>query len=147
MSTNKLFLGLTIVVGSVCAQPSESVANDAVGKVGTVFAREGTGLYIEKKLLRKVENEKLWADVHFATSEPGDVSYEMFKLPPEGPIEHGDLVMTKIGHRSDFAYILAEHNKVTMLVAKHDTLMAMTFKFGLPSSGSSQTALVNAFLK
>src|SRR5258707_671734 len=146
MPTNKLLAGLIIAIGSVCAQPSESLADEMVGKVGTVFVRESRGLYIEKKLLRKVENKELWADIHFETSRVGHVVYELFKLSPEAAIEHGDWVMTKVGDSSGLAYnILAEPNEVTKLVAKHHALMAMTF--GLPKSGNSETALLDAFLK
>ena len=135
MATHKWVIGLVVAgaVSAACAESGEATTHGVIGKVGTVYVSEARGLYIEKKLLKKIENKELWADVRFENSRPDDTNYEMFKLPPEATIEPGDLVNTKTGDNSALAFkLLPDPNKITQLVAKRDTLMAMTF--GLPKS-------------
>jgi len=137
MKRNQWVVGLLIAAAtaSASAQPGGSGNNTVIGKVDTVYVRESKWLYIEKKLVRKVENEDLWVDVRFANPFPGDLGSELFQLPAHTAIERGDLVATKLGDQTALDMkLLPEVNQVTQLVAKHDTLIAMTF--GLSNSRS-----------
>jgi hypothetical protein len=105
--------------------------------VDTVYVREAKGLYIEKKLLRKIEHKELWVDVRFATALPGDPKSELFQVPADIAIERGDLVATRIGEPTLRSMnLLPVVSRVTRLVARHDTLMAMAF--GISNSRRTQ---------
>jgi hypothetical protein len=120
-------------VMAAAAQAAGVADNSMIGKVDTVYVGEARGLYIEKKLLRKIEDKKLWVDVHRANSLPGMLDSELFQVPADMAVERGDLVATQFGDQTprDLKLIPVE-NRLTALVARHDTLMAMTF--GLPNA-------------
>jgi hypothetical protein len=116
------------------AQSPSAAGSSTIGKVDTVYVREARGLFFEKKLLRTAGRNELWVDVRLATSLAGDPRSELFRVPEDIAIERGDLVTTQYGDSTPLALkLLPEPNKVTQLVARHDTLMAMTF--GLPNAG------------
>jgi hypothetical protein len=69
----------------------------------------------------------------------------MFKAPVDVAIERGDLVATRIGDDSVQEMslnLIPTPNKVTELVARHDSLMAMTF--GLPKAPRMVELFVSA---
>jgi len=145
MRLNKIIAGLLVTgaAASALAQ-SDGVKGDAViGKVNTVYVLEAKGLYIEKKLLRKTENKEVWVDIRLATSIPGEPTGELFQVPADIAIERGDLVATRVGDLTPrIMGLLPEVSRVTLLVAKHDTLMAMAF--GLSNSRRPQGLHANA---
>jgi hypothetical protein len=135
MRLNIIIAGILVAVASAptLAQSDSAADNSMISKVDTVYVREANGLYIEKKLLRKTEHRELWVDVRFATTPVGEPNSELFKVPADIAIERGDLVAARFGDPTPRNMkLLPETNRVTGLVAKHDTLMAMTF--GLSNS-------------
>ena len=138
MRANKFSAVLLIlsVMASAVAQAAGVVDSSTIGKVDTVYVGEARGLYIEKKLLRKTEGQQLWVDVRRANSLPGMPDSELFQVPADMAVERGDLVATQFGDQTprNLNLIPAE-NRLTALVARHDTLMAMTF--GLPKASKT----------
>jgi hypothetical protein len=124
---------LAAAAGSVLAQDDGATGNSAVSKVAAVYVREARGLYYEKALLRRAEDKALWVEVRFADALTGGVKSELFLVPAGVAIERGDLVVTRAGDESPRNLnLLPDVSRVTRLVAKHDTLMAMAF--GLSNS-------------
>lgn len=115
------------------AQPDGMADNTRMGRVDTVYVRVATAFYVQKSLLRNSDKQELWVDVRPATSLSGDAASELFRAPADVVIERGDLVITRSGDpTARTTNLLSEVSRVTRLVAKHDTLMAMTF--GLSNS-------------
>ena len=143
MKLKKMIAGLLM---SAAITPISAYAGDAadistVGKVDAVYVREARGLFIEKKLVRKFEDQEIWVDVRTATALADNAGGGMFKVPSELRLERGDLVATRVGDESARGLnLIPIPNQVTQLVARHDTLMAITF--GLPTS----SPLLNVFL-
>jgi hypothetical protein len=145
MRFNKIFAGLLMAGATVSAlaQSDGVTGNSMISKVDTVFVREARGLYIEKKLLHRTASKDLWVEVRSASSLPGDPKSELFRVPADIAIERGDLVTMRTGDSTaSNMNLLPESNKVTQVVAKYDTLMAMTF--GLPKSRQMLSLFVAA---
>jgi hypothetical protein len=137
MKLTKILAGL-LMSGAVVS----ACASSEIGKVDRVYVREARGLYFEKKLLRRTEGKEVWVNVRGATMVSDKSTGEMFKVPADLAIERGDLVATRIGDESlRDLNLVPIPNKVTQLVARHDTLMAMTF--GLPTT----SPLLNVFMQ
>ena len=135
MKLNKILAGLlmTGAVISPVAYADGGPGDAAVGKVDRLYIREARELFIEKKLLRRSEDKEVWVDVRTPATVASQTTGEMFKVPADLAIERGDLVATRVGDESGrFLNLIPIPNKVTQLVAPHDSLMAMTF--GLPKS-------------
>jgi hypothetical protein len=144
MRLNKILAGLlmTGAIVSATAHADGVPENTAVGKVDAVYVREARGLFIEKKLLRHSEDKEVWVDVRGAATVAATTTGEMFQVPADLAIRRGDLVATRMGDASGLEFkLIAIPNKVTQLVAPHDSLMAMTF--GLPKA----PGMVNLFLQ
>ena len=145
MRPEQLILGLLIAGAAAPASArGNDVSGDAViGKVETVFICESKGLYFEKKLLRNTRGKELWAEIRFANSFPDDPDRELYKLPENTTIERGDLVATRNADpMPSVMKLLPEVSRVTQLIAKHDTLMAMSF--GLSNSRPMKGLTVQA---
>jgi hypothetical protein len=130
MRLNRIIAALLMAGTAVPAvSQSDSVAGDSlVSKVAAVYVRESRGLYIEKKLLRTSGTKELWVHVRLATALPGEAAGELFQVPPEITIEVGDLVTTRSGDPTPRQMnLLPEVNRVTRVVAGHDSLMAIAF--------------------
>ena len=109
----------------------------------TVYVREAKGLFIEKKLLRHSEGREVWVDVRGAATVAATTIGDMFQVPADLAIQRGDLVATRMGDDSALAFkLIAIPNKITRLVAPHDSLMAMTF--GLPKAPGMVNLSLNA---
>jgi hypothetical protein len=143
MKLNKILAGLLIsgAIVSTIAHAGGATADSDIGKVDAVYVREARGLFIEKKLLHHSEGKEVWVDVRGPMTVADKTTGEMFKVPADLAIERGDLVATQAGDESGrFLNLIPIPNKVTQLVAPHDSLMAMMF--GLPKS----SPMVNLFL-
>jgi len=142
MKLNKIFAGLFMAGAIVSAIAHAEEPEDAVvGKVGRVYVRECQGLFVEKQLLRHSKGKEIWADVRTPATVASQTTGEMFKVPANLAIEHGDLVATRYGDESGAYWnLISIPNEVTKLVASHDNLMAITF--GLTKSAS----MVDLFL-
>jgi hypothetical protein len=130
MTLNKIFTGLLIAgaATSALAQSDSAIDTPVISKVDTVYVREAKGLYIEKSLLRHIDGKQLWVDVRLATMVAGETASELFQVPADLAIERGDLVTTRIGDTTALSLkLIPEVSRVATLVAKSDTLMAMTF--------------------
>lgn len=135
MRLNNMLAGLlmTGAIVSATAHADGVPGNTAVGKVDAVYVREARGLFIEKKLLRHTEGREVWVDVRGAATVAATTTGELFQVPADLVIQRGDLVATQMGDDSGLEFkLIAIPNKVTQLVAPHDSLMAMTF--GLPKA-------------
>jgi hypothetical protein len=143
LAQNVMKLFLATFTASALAQGISANGNSVTGRVETVFVRESRNLFIEKKLLRPAAQKELWAEVRIASPARHEYVNELARLPENLLVERGDLVETLIADStlsgaSQFAspglYAfsggvapLPEVNRVTMLVAKRDTLRAMLF--------------------
>ena len=146
MKLNAMIAGLVMAgsVVSATAYADGDPASDSIGKVNRVYVAEARGLYIEKKLARHTAGKDIWAHVRSATIVASDATGDMFKVPADLAIERGDLVATQAGDSSAHTLdpnLIATPNKITRLVAPHDSLTAMMF--GLPQAA---TPMVNALL-
>jgi hypothetical protein len=142
---NNVLAGVLIsgAIESTAAHAEDRPGNVTIGKVDRVYVREFRGLYIEKKLLRHNEGKELWVDVRDPATAASQTIGEMFKVPADLAIERGDLVATRYGDESGaYLNLIPTPNKVTQLVARHDTLMAMMF--GLPKSSPMVKLFLNA---
>jgi hypothetical protein len=137
----RLLMAGSVVSAMACAD-GES-ASTTVGKVDRVYVCEARGLFMDKKLLKRTAGKEIWVDVRDATIAADHETGELFKVPAELAIERGDLVATQIGDQSvrDLnPNLIPTQNRVTQLIAPHDSLMAMMF--GL----SKASLLLSAFL-
>ena len=144
MRLNKFLAGL-LMTGAVVAPVAHAdgrPGNAGVGKVDTVYVREARGFFIEKKLLHHSEGKEVWVDVRSPETVVAETTGEMFKVPADLTIERGDLVATQIGAAGRELSLIPIPNKVTLLVAPRDSLMAMTF--GLPKSWPIVKLFLNA---
>ena len=134
MKATRIIAGLLTCAAVVSANAhADNAANSEVGKVDTVYVRQARGLFIEKKLVRKIEDKEIWVDARTADALEQHTGGEMFKVPSNLPIERGDLVAMRLGDESARALnLIPIPNQVTHLVARHDTLMAIAF--GLPKT-------------
>jgi hypothetical protein len=124
--TVMLIFGLLGSAGAVpaCAQAGDAAGAARVGRIETIYVRVSPDLFIEQKLLRKTAGKELWADVKFA-QEPAQ---EIFRMPAQIVVEGGDLVATQPGDTKLHSMnLLPQDNRVTELVAKRGTLMAMSY--------------------
>ena len=143
MRLNRIMAGLLLSGVVVSTQSAAMTGDSLISKVETVYVRVARGLYIEKKLLKKTELKELWVDVRFATSLPGEPASELFQVPADIAIDSGDLVTTRIGDPTPRELnLIPVVNRVTRLVAKYDTPMAMAF--GLSNSKPTQGLFVKA---
>lgn len=124
---------LALLAAPVAAQQHGATNGNLIGKVETVYVREGRGVYFEKKLMRRTEGRELWADVRLPRPASGAASSELARLPANAAIETGDLVETKIVDPMPQNRELFAVNQVLKVVAKHDTLPAMLFGLSEPS--------------
>lgn len=137
MRLNKIIAGLLIAgaVVSAVAHADGGAGDAAVGRVDKVYVREARGLFIEQKLLQSSAGKEVWVEVRGPDTVADKTTGEMFKVPVNLAIERGDLVATRIGDDSVHEMnlnLIPIPNKVTQLIARHDSLMAMTF--GLPKA-------------
>ena len=125
MRLNKIITAL-LVAGMTAAALAQPVTTTA--KIQTVYVRESRGLFYEKKLLTGAANKPLWAEVRMATETPGDVKTELVRVPANLPVEQGDVVSIRSGDESALTMnLIPEISRVTGVVARHDTLAAMTY--------------------
>src|SRR4051812_33516213 len=118
-------------------------AGITVGKVDRVYVSEARGLFIDKQLPKRAAGKEMWVDVRGATMTADHATGELFKVPADMAIERGDLVAARFGDQSARALdpnLIPTPNRVTQIVAPHDSLMAMMF--GLPKA----SPLISAFL-
>ena len=146
MKLNAMIAGLVMAgsVVSATAYADGEPASDTIGKVSRVYVAEARGLYVEKKLMRHTAGKDIWADVRSAAVVASDATGDMFKVPADMAIERGDLVATQAGDSSAHTLdpnLMATPNKITRLVAPHDSLTAMMF--GLPQASPP---VLSAFL-
>jgi hypothetical protein len=132
MRLNKFILAflMTSTAVSARAYAQGEPGRDSIGKVNAVYVAAARGLLIEKKLLRDIAGKDIWVSVRGATMVASDATGELFKVPEDMAIEHGDLVATRIGDlsmRTLSPNLIATPNLVTQLVAPHDSLIALMF--------------------
>jgi hypothetical protein len=140
MKLDHFVCGIVLAAATSAALAQQAVAT---GRVETVYVRESRNLFIEKKLLKRSENKELWAEVRIENPLSKEYVTELAKLPDAMAVDRGDLVETAISESTllgvaQFAPVkpfavsaglmpFPEVNRVTALVAKHDTLRAMLF--------------------
>jgi hypothetical protein len=140
MRLNKLITGLMIagMAATTLAQPVS-----VTGKVETVYVREARGLYYEKKLLSGATNKPVWAEVRTATALPGEPQTELVRVPANLVVERGDVVTFRAGDETPLDMnLIPTMSRVTALVARHDTLAAMTY--GIVNPAPAQNLFVQA---
>ena len=134
-----LFTAAGIAPGLV--QAGGAADGDGIGRVETVYVRESPDLFIEKKLLRKTAGKELWAEVKFAR----EAASELYRMPADVKVERGDVVATQAGdsilHTMN---LVPQVNRVTELVAPHDTLMAMGFGLSTSTGALGYSAVSQA---
>lgn len=143
LEQNVMGLLLTAFIASALAQENSVNSNAVTGRVETVFVRESRNFFIEKKLIRQSAQKELWAEVRVESPASNEYVTELARLPENLLVERGDLVETLMADStlsglSQFTspglYAISgglaplpEVNRVTMLVARRDTLRAMLF--------------------
>lgn len=143
LKQNVMGLLLTAFIASALAQDNSARGNSVTGRVETVFVRESRNLFIEKKLIRQSAQKELWAEVRVESPASNEYVTELARLPENLLVERGDLVETLMADStlsglSQFSspglYAISgglaplpDVNRVTMLVARRDTLRAMLF--------------------
>lgn len=143
MRINQIVLGLLAAAASASApaEPTNVGSNTITGRVETVYAREYPGCFIEKKLLRNTAGKDLWAEVRFGEQPQGGASTELARIGPDTAIERGDIVEMRLAESVPVIQgVLREANRVSRLVARHDTLQALLF--GLPGALQSQSPFI-----
>jgi hypothetical protein len=156
MKLEQIASGLLLAALAASA-PAQSVdGSHLTGQVERIYVRESRNLFIEKKLVRKPEQRELWAEVRIENPLRGEYVTELAQLPENVNIEHGDLVDTRITDATLLGVAqfspptfyavpsgpapLPEVNRVTALLAKHDTLRAMLFGLNNPARRQSLVA-------
>ena len=147
MKLDYIVWGLLLATGAspvLAQQPATANSGALTARVETVYVRESRGLFIEKKLLKRTGEKELWAEVRIENPVRREYVTELAKLPANVAIERGDLVAAVITEstrpgstqfaQSNRAGIapFPEINRVTALLAKHDSLRAMLFGLNKP---------------
>jgi len=158
MKFEQLAPGLLLAALATSAPAHGADGSHLTGQVERVYVRESRGLFIEKKLVHHPEQRELWAEVRIENPLRGEYVTELAQLPENVNIEHGDLVDTRMTDATllgvaqfsppSFYAVpsgpapVPEVNRVTALLAKHDTLRAMLF--GLKDSARRQSLVAEA---
>lgn len=123
----KTFRLLCLLLAAAATAPV--VADDLiVGKVANIYIRESTNFFIEARLVRESRGREVWTEVRFAEPLADGRSYEIVKLSDTAKIERGDLVSARLVARRDtLPGLIPEINRMVALVAKHDSIAALTF--------------------
>jgi hypothetical protein len=152
MKLEHIASGLLLAALAASAPAQNVDGNHLTGQVERIYVRESRSLFIEKKLIRKPAERELWAEVRIENPLRREYTTELAQLPQNVNIEHGDLVDTMITDASLLGVAqfsqprlyampsgpapLPEINRVTALLAKHDTLRAMLFGLNNSARGS-----------
>lgn len=130
----RLIIGLLAAVAALpaFAQTTETAA--IVGKVVKIYVRESANFFIETNLVRNARGKQYWSEVRFAEPLADGRTSEMVRLAEAATVERGDLVSAQLAAKRELVPgLLPEVNRMVALVAKHDTVAAMTFDAAKPA--------------
>ena len=134
----RLIIGLVAAVAALpaFAQTTET-ATAVVGKVVKIYVRESSNFFIETSLVRNARGKQYWSEVRFAEPLADGRTSEMVRLAEAATVERGDLVSTQLAAKRELVPgLLPEVNRMVALVAKHDTVAAMTFDAAKPATAA-----------
>lgn len=133
----RLIIGLLVAVAALpaFAQATETAAAAVVGKVVKIYVRESSNFFIETSLVRNARGKQYWSEVRFAEPLADGRTSEMVRLAESATVERGDLVSAQLAAKRELVPgLLPEVNRMVALVAKHDTVAAMTFDAAKPAA-------------
>jgi hypothetical protein len=131
MNIIRLLAALVVTVAAMPSFAEDADSGAIVGKVVKIYVRESNNFYIETNLVRSIAGKQHWTEVRFAAPLADGRTSEIVRLPEATKVEQGDLVSTQLADKRDFIPgLIPEVNRMVGLVAKHDSLAAMTF--GMP---------------
>jgi hypothetical protein len=140
MRLNKIITAL-LIAGTTAAALAQPVS--VTGRVQTVYVREARGLYYEKKLLTGAATKPVWAEVRTEAALPGEPQTELVRVPANLAVERGDIVSFRTGDETPLDLnLIPSVSRVTALVARHDTLAAITY--GVVNPAPAQNLFVQA---
>ena len=94
--------------------------------------------FIETNLVRNARGKQYWSEVRFAEPLADGRTSEMVRLAESSTVERGDLVSAQLAAKRELVPgLLPEVNRMVALVAKHDTVAAMTFDTAKPAATTS----------
>ena len=142
MKRNLMIAAIAMSATIAPAYAGQDEGQSAAGRVETVMVKEARGLYIEKKLVRKAEDKEVWVEVRFPGSGMNGAQTDLFQVPENATLERGDIVVAEVADQSPRVFsLIADVNRVTSLVARHDTLYALLFDMGTRRAASAPYAL------
>lgn len=113
-------------------------AEDVVGQVVDIYVRESVNFFIEARLVRESRGREYWTEVRFAEALADGRTREFVRLPEAVKVERGDLVRAQLAGRPDgFPGLIPEVNRMVALVARRDSLAAITFGARKPQAPSA----------
>jgi hypothetical protein len=111
-----------------CATDHYVGGTSPIGKVQGVYVEAYQGVFLDRQLVPDTSGKQLWVYVTFDAPLEDGRKFATAMLEQDTGIEPGDLVQLRLAHdgelRSD---AVPEHNRVTALIAKHDTAQARAF--------------------
>jgi len=137
----KLFRMIIALLAATAAVPALAQTTETgaiVGKVVKIYVRESANFFIETNLVRNARGKQYWSEVRFAEPLADGRTSEMVRLAETSTVERGDLVSAQLAAKRELVPgLLPEVNRMVALVAKHDTVAAMTFDAAKPAATTS----------
>jgi len=137
----KIFRLIIALLAAMAAMPVFAQTTETgaiVGEVVKIYVRESANFYIETNLVRNARGKQHWGEVRFAEPLADGRTSEMVRIAEAATVERGDLVSAQLAAKRELVPgLLPEVNRMVALVAKHDSVAAMTFDAGKPASTTS----------
>ena len=119
-------LGVALIAG--CATDRQVDMTSQIGRVEGIYVEQYNGVFVDRQLTGQLAGKPLWVYVTFDHALEDGSRFATAMLQEDLGLERGDLVQLRFGRSGGLGADKAPTpNRITALVAKHDTFEARSF--------------------
>lgn len=140
-SWRKVWVGLTALLAVAGCAGDHVGGSSQVGRVQGVYVEAYSGVFVDRSLAHDSVGRPVWVYVTFDHPLQDGRRIATAMLEQDPGVETGDLVRLRLAGDDYQADTPPTYNRVTALIAKHDSARARAFGLVSSSSSSAREAL------